>query len=92
VKKFFVFWISIVTLFLLGAPTLLAHQGLALRHRQGEIWMSCAPEVPVVDIGQAFIDAAVRQYRTGQLCRIKQQRGRWIFRHTQTLEEQKRKR
>jgi len=80
-------------LFLLAAPPLLADQGRKLRHRQGEIWMSCDPSVPVMDVGGAFIDAAVRQHRTGQSCLVKQQEKRFlVFRHVRKLEYKKPKR
>jgi hypothetical protein len=92
VKKLSVFWVLIVTLFLLVALPLLADQGRKLRHRQGEIWASCNPNVPSMDIGRTFVDAVGKQYRTGQSCRIKQQKGRWIFRHAKKLEVKPNKR
>ena len=81
------FWVLIVTLFLLTAP-LLANQGHKLRHRQGEIWASCDPGVPVTDVRRAFIEAVVKQYRTGQPCDIKQQKKfLGLFPHAKKLEE-----
>ena len=91
-RKLSILWILIVALLLLAAPPLLANQEHKLRHRQGEIWVSCDPSMPVMDVGRAFVNAAVWQYHTGRPCFIKQQKGLWVFRHATKLEDKNPKR
>ena len=77
---------SIAALLLLATPFALADEK-KVRHQKGDIWLSCSPNVPVMDVAQAGLEAFIREYRTGTPCRLTEENGWWIFRHSMELRQ-----